>query len=189
MRAALGSPSAATADSSGAAAADGGGAAAADGSIPAPANGGAPAPATSAAPPFNGNSAPPADEALHEAVRAVFGQYDADLSGGIDVSELHAMLTTLGLDVGTACASRLLEMYDDYPDQRIDMHEFVALARDIRCAKRANPRHGRAVAHVTTTPTPPPPRHRRESLHQSAAALRRRRRRRPRHLRAYQGPR
>ncbi len=155
MRAALGGPSAAAADSSSAAAADSGGAAAADVSIPTPASGGAPAPANGAAHPFNGDATPPADEALCEAVRAVFGQYDADLSGGIDVSELHAMLTTLGLDVGTACASRLLEMYDDYPDQRIDVHEFTALARDIRCVTRAITRHGRAVAHVTTTPPPP----------------------------------
>ena len=65
-----------------------------------------------------------------------FDQFDRDRSGGIDVKELQVALSFLGLDSSSEQALAILEAYDSYPDQVMDIKEFTALVRDILFLKR-----------------------------------------------------
>ena len=70
-------------------------------------------------------------------VRAAFERYDRNRSGFLDYRELRNALTYMGLDVSTAATVDLLRAYDDYPDGKLDVHEFETLVLDLKSASAA----------------------------------------------------
>ena len=67
-------------------------------------------------------------------VVATFEYFDRNRSGFLDYRELRNALTYMGLDVSTAAIVDLLRAYDDYPDGKLDVHEFETLVRDLKSA-------------------------------------------------------
>ena len=57
-------------------------------------------------------------------VVAAFEYFDRNRSGYLDYRELRNALAHMGLDVSTAATVELLHAYDDYPDGKLDVHEF-----------------------------------------------------------------
>ena len=70
-------------------------------------------------------------------VVAAFEYFDRNRSGYLDYRELRNALTYMGLDVSTAATVDLLRAYDDYPDGKLDVHEFETLVRDLKSASAA----------------------------------------------------
>ena len=72
-----------------------------------------------------------------QAVRSAFAHFDRNRSGYLDYRELRSALTHMGLDISTAATVELLRAYDDYPDGKLDVHEFGTLVRDLKSASAA----------------------------------------------------
>ena len=68
---------------------------------------------------------------------AAFEYFDRNRSGFLDYRELRNALTYMGLDLSTAATVDLLRAYDDYPDGKLDVHEFETLVRDLKSASAA----------------------------------------------------
>jgi len=64
-------------------------------------------------------------------IRADFHDIDADNSGYIDLEELQKGLKKYGIKLSLVSTERLMRKYDDNPDNKIDIKEFVQLKRDI----------------------------------------------------------
>ena len=64
-------------------------------------------------------------------IRADFHDIDADNSGYIDLEELQKGLKKYGIKLSVVSTERLMRKYDDNPDNKIDIKEFVQLKRDI----------------------------------------------------------
>ena len=62
----------------------------------------------------------------------VFRRYDADSSGSLDIGELKAALSDLGLPVDTAAAAEVLQRYDEDRSGRIEMAEFRKLVKELK---------------------------------------------------------
>ena len=75
---------------------------------------------------FNGAAAP-----VSASVRAAFDHFDKNRSGYLDYRELRRALHHMGLNVSTSASIDLLRAYDDYPDGKLDVHEFAELVRDL----------------------------------------------------------
>ena len=75
---------------------------------------------------FNGAAAP-----VSASVRAAFDHFDKNRSGYLDYRELRRALHHMGLNVSTSASIELLRAYDDYPDGKLDVHEFAELVRDL----------------------------------------------------------
>lgn len=60
-----------------------------------------------------------------------FKKIDADNSGYIDLKELQKGLKKYGLKLSIVSTEKLLKKYDDTPDNKIDIQEFVKLKRDL----------------------------------------------------------
>ena len=60
-----------------------------------------------------------------------FKNIDKDNSGDIDLKELQMGLKKYGLKVNIKTTKKILKKYDDKPDNKIDINEFVQLKRDI----------------------------------------------------------
>ena len=67
-------------------------------------------------------------------MRAAFDRFDKNRSGFLDYRELRNALQHMGYDVSTRDAMELLRAYDDYPDGKLDVHEFGKLVRDLGAA-------------------------------------------------------
>ena len=63
---------------------------------------------------------------------SAFDRFDTDKGGGIDVKELKAALEFLGVPVSSTQATKILQQYDNYPDNSIDVKEFATIVRDIK---------------------------------------------------------
>ena len=70
---------------------------------------------------------PPSD-----VVRRAFAQFDHDRSGALDVRELGAALCALGFEADGEVASVLMRRFDANHDRTLDLHEFAALAMELR---------------------------------------------------------
>ena len=64
-------------------------------------------------------------------IKNQFKIIDKDGSGFIDVDELNAGLKKYGIKMSIDNTKKLLNKYDNNPDSRIDVKEFVQLKRDI----------------------------------------------------------
>ena len=64
-------------------------------------------------------------------IAVTFAHFDANRSGFLDYSELRAALRHYGLNTSTPEAASLVRRYDDRPDGKLEVSEFVELVRDI----------------------------------------------------------
>ena len=64
-----------------------------------------------------------------------FFEIDIDRSGYIDIKELHKGLKKYGINVSIKNTKNLLKKYDDNPDGKIEMREFIQLKNDIDTKK------------------------------------------------------
>ena len=64
-------------------------------------------------------------------IKKDFHLIDADNSGYIDLEELQKGLKKYGIKLSVVSTERLMRKYDDNPDNKIDIREFVQLKRDI----------------------------------------------------------
>lgn len=64
-------------------------------------------------------------------IKEDFQLIDADNSGYIDLEELQKGLKKYGIKLSVISTERLMRKYDDNPDNKIDIREFVQLKRDI----------------------------------------------------------
>ena len=64
-------------------------------------------------------------------IKEDFHLIDADNSGYIDLEELQKGLKKYGIKLSIVSTERLMRKYDDNPDNKIDIREFVQLKRDI----------------------------------------------------------
>ena len=64
-------------------------------------------------------------------IKEDFHLIDADNSGYIDLEELQKGLKKYGIKLSIVSTKRLMRKYDDNPDNKIDIREFVQLKRDI----------------------------------------------------------
>jgi len=64
-------------------------------------------------------------------IKEDFHLIDADNSGYIDLEELQKGLKKYGIKLSIVSTERLMRKYDDNPDNKIDIKEFVQLKRDI----------------------------------------------------------
>jgi len=60
-----------------------------------------------------------------------FLELDIDNSGYIDIKELHKGLKQYGINLTLKNTQNLLKKYDDNPDGKIEMGEFIQLKNDI----------------------------------------------------------
>ena len=60
-----------------------------------------------------------------------FLELDIDNSGYIDIKELHKGLKRYGINLTLKNTHNLLKKYDDEPDGKIEMREFIQLKNDI----------------------------------------------------------
>ena len=70
--------------------------------------------------------------ARHEGVDRAFTIFDADASGGIDVSELRLALSELGVQMGSDKASAILATYDADRSGALEYGEFRKLVLELR---------------------------------------------------------
>ena len=68
----------------------------------------------------------------HTRLRRAFEYFDRDGSGFLDFRELRNALTLFGLDLHAEHAKQLLIAYDDRPDGKLDLTEFIKLVSDIK---------------------------------------------------------
>ena len=66
----------------------------------------------------------------HE-IKKDFKRLDRDRSGFIDLNELREGLKRYGIKLSSRQTRHLMRRYDDDPDNKLEMREFVQLKRDI----------------------------------------------------------
>ena len=77
-------------------------------------------------------AAPPRDPGVDPNLVSAFKSFDADSDGFLNHSELRAALAAMGLDVSDADSAAMLRAYDDSPDGKMDMTEFIKLIGDLQ---------------------------------------------------------
>jgi len=70
-------------------------------------------------------------------VKKTFARFDANDSGYLEIQELRKALEHHGLNLSTAEAGRMLSVYDDKPDGKLDLSEFAQTVRDLSAADEA----------------------------------------------------
>ena len=81
---------------------------------------------------FSGVAHPaPMPEADSAAARA-FGRFDSDRSGFLEVAELPAALSELGLQAEEAVVAEVLRRYDASGDGKLDLQEFAGLVAELK---------------------------------------------------------
>jgi Ca2+-binding EF-hand superfamily protein len=70
-------------------------------------------------------------------VKLTFSRFDANNSGYLEMQELRMALEHHGLNLSTDEASRIMSSYDDKPDGKLDLGEFVQVIRDLSAADEA----------------------------------------------------
>ena len=71
------------------------------------------------------------EAAFQMLARSAFGDADTDDSGRIDMSELHATLSKMGMRLNDAQAAAIVEAYDDDGNHELDVDEFMKLVAEI----------------------------------------------------------
>jgi len=71
----------------------------------------------------------------------IFQAFDADKNGGLDYKELKQALQFYGLDTTYPEAAAIIKKYDDQPDGKMQMHEFISLVRDIEAGVMRHKQH------------------------------------------------
>lgn len=66
-----------------------------------------------------------------EEIKKEFKTIDTDHSGYIDTKELKKGLKTYGINMSINATKKIFNRYDNYPDKKIELKEFVQLKRDI----------------------------------------------------------
>lgn len=64
-------------------------------------------------------------------IKKDFKQIDSDKSGYIDLIELKEGLKKYGIKMSIVNTKKLLKKYDNNPDSKLDINEFVQLKRDM----------------------------------------------------------
>ena len=70
-------------------------------------------------------------ERAEKDIRHEFKKIDADRSGYIDIQELQEGLKKYGIKLSKRQTQKLMQQYDDDPDNKIELREFIQLKRDI----------------------------------------------------------
>jgi len=76
----------------------------------------------------------------------IFQAFDADKNGGLDYKELKQALQFYGLDTTYPEAAAIIKKYDDQPDGKMQMHEFISLVRDIENGIMRHKKHEEQTA-------------------------------------------
>ena len=64
-------------------------------------------------------------------VKLTFSRFDANDSGYLEIQELRKALEHHGLDLSTAEAGRIMSVYDDKPNGKLDLSEFAQVIHDL----------------------------------------------------------
>jgi Ca2+-binding EF-hand superfamily protein len=70
-------------------------------------------------------------------VKKTFARFDVNHNGFLDIQELRKALEHHGLNLSTAEGGRILSVYDDKPDGKLDLSEFAQTVRDLSAADEA----------------------------------------------------
>ncbi|KOO30116.1 calmodulin-like 5 [Chrysochromulina tobinii] len=70
-------------------------------------------------------------------VKKTFARFDVNHNGYLEIQELRKALEHHGLNLSTAEAGRILSVYDDKPDGKLDLSEFAQSVRDLSAADEA----------------------------------------------------
>jgi len=70
-------------------------------------------------------------------VKKTFARFDVNHSGYLEIQELRKALEHHGLNLSTAEAGRILSVYDDKPNGKLDLSEFGQTVRDLSAADEA----------------------------------------------------
>ena len=70
-------------------------------------------------------------------VKKTFARFDVNHNGYLEIQELRKALEHHGLNLSTAEAGRILSVYDDKPDGKLDLSEFAQTVRDLSAADEA----------------------------------------------------
>jgi Ca2+-binding EF-hand superfamily protein len=70
-------------------------------------------------------------------VKKTFARFDVNHSGYLEIQELRKALEHHGLNLSTAEAGRMLSVYDEKPDGKLDLSEFAQTVRDLSAADEA----------------------------------------------------
>ena len=70
-------------------------------------------------------------------VKKTFSRFDVNHNGYLEIQELRKALEHYGLNLSTAEAGRMLRVYEDKPDGKMDLSEFAQAVRDLSAAEEA----------------------------------------------------
>jgi Ca2+-binding EF-hand superfamily protein len=70
-------------------------------------------------------------------VKQAFARFDVSHNGYLETQELRKALEHYGLNLRTAEAGRIMSVYDDKPDGKLDLSEFAQAVRDLSAAEEA----------------------------------------------------
>ena len=70
-------------------------------------------------------------------VKKTFARFDVNNSGYLEIQELRKALEHHGLNLSTAEAGRILSVYDDKPNGKLDLSEFAQVIHDLSAADEA----------------------------------------------------
>ena len=70
-------------------------------------------------------------------VKKTFARFDVNHNGYLEIQELRKALEHHGLNLSTAEAGRIMSVYDDKPDGKLDLSEFAQTVRDLSAADEA----------------------------------------------------
>ena len=77
---------------------------------------------------------------MSQQVSAAFIKFDANKSGHLGVSELHAALGHLGLDVQSSAETRqIMNKYDTDGDRKMSLDEFAKLVKELKAFFASQP--------------------------------------------------
>jgi Ca2+-binding EF-hand superfamily protein len=71
-------------------------------------------------------------------VKKTFARFDVNHNGYLEIQELRKALEHHGLNLSTAEAGRILSVYDEKPDGKMDLSEFAQVVRDLSAADEAS---------------------------------------------------
>jgi calcium-binding protein CML len=69
--------------------------------------------------------------AISAKVQKTFSRFDVNHNGYLEIQELRKALEHHGLDLSTAEAGRILSVYDDKPNGKLDLSEFAQVIHDL----------------------------------------------------------
>jgi Ca2+-binding EF-hand superfamily protein len=71
-------------------------------------------------------------------VKKTFARFDVNHNGYLEIQELRKALEHHGLNLSTAEGGRILSVYDEKPDGKMDLSEFAQVVRDLSAADEAS---------------------------------------------------